>query len=121
MDFVLQPYPAITFTTIGGIIDLFVYMGPRPSDVLRQHLDTIGRPFMPSYFTLGFHLSRWNYANDTHLSEVIKRMRKSGIPYDTQWADIDVMKELRDWTYDDINFARLSEIVKDLMSMVNII
>jgi lysosomal alpha-glucosidase len=52
-DIVLQPYPAITFMTIGGILDFFVYMGPTPNDVISQHMLTIGLPFMPPYFSLG--------------------------------------------------------------------
>ena len=54
LDVILQPYPAVTFTTIGGILDFFVYIGPSPSDVIRQHMLTIGLPFMPPYFSLGY-------------------------------------------------------------------
>jgi len=54
----LQPTPAITYRTIGGILDLYYFMGPTPSDVISQYTDTIGRSFLPSYWTLGFHLCR---------------------------------------------------------------
>jgi alpha-glucosidase (family GH31 glycosyl hydrolase) len=39
--------------TIGGILDFFVYMGPTPNEVVRQHMLTVGLPFMPPYFSLG--------------------------------------------------------------------
>jgi lysosomal alpha-glucosidase len=50
--------PAITYRTIGGILDLYYFMGPTPSDVVSQYTEIIGNPFLPSYWTLGFHLCR---------------------------------------------------------------
>jgi len=55
---VLQPTLAITYRTIGGVLDFYYFMGPTPSDVISQYTETIGRPFLPSYWTLGFHLCR---------------------------------------------------------------
>ena len=52
-DIILQPYPAITFMTIGGILDFNIYFGPTPNDVVRQHMLTVGMPFMVPYFSLG--------------------------------------------------------------------
>lgn len=40
MDVILQPKPAITWRTIGGILDFYVFLGPKPSDVVRQVLET---------------------------------------------------------------------------------
>ena len=81
LDVNLQPTPAITFIAIGGIIDFYLFTGPKPEEVIAQYTDVIGKPFMPSYFTLGFHLCRWRYDNDTKLMEVIKRNRAIQIPY----------------------------------------
>jgi alpha-glucosidase (family GH31 glycosyl hydrolase) len=45
--------PALTFITIGGIIDFYVYLGPTPEDVVAQHTEIVGRSLMPQYFALG--------------------------------------------------------------------
>ena len=45
--------PALTFVTIGGIIDFYLYLGPTPQAVVAQHTDVIGRSNLPQYFTLG--------------------------------------------------------------------
>ena len=70
MDVNVQPRPALTFTTIGGIIDFYLYLGPSPKDIVAQHSEIVGKPFLPPYFTLGFHLCRWKYNNNTNLKQV---------------------------------------------------
>ena len=42
MDVDLQPLPALTYTTIGGILDLYVFSGPTIENVLEQYWDIIG-------------------------------------------------------------------------------
>ena len=57
-DIILQPAPAITFRTIGGIFDLYFFMGPTPADVMKQYSNLVGKPFLIPYWSLGFHLCR---------------------------------------------------------------
>jgi len=63
LDIILQPTPAITYRTIGGILDLYYFIGSTPSDVISQYVEVIGKPFLPSYWTLGFHLCRQVFFN----------------------------------------------------------
>jgi alpha-glucosidase (family GH31 glycosyl hydrolase) len=114
MDINVQPTPALTFITIGGVIDYYIYMGPTPADVIRQHTEVVGRSQFPQYWTLGFHLCRWRYDSSDKLKQVIRRNRAARIPYDTQWVDIDHMDSKMDWTYDTVNFKDLPAIVDDL-------
>ncbi|CAB3259578.1 unnamed protein product [Arctia plantaginis] len=114
MDIVLQPTPGITYRTIGGILNLFVFMGPSPKEVVAQYTELVGRPFMPPYWSLGFHLSRFNYGSVNETRRVWKANRDAGIPFDVQWNDIDYMSDHNDFTYDKVNFAGLPEFVKEV-------
>ena len=46
MEVDLQPLPALTYTTLGGIIDLYVFTGPTVENVVEQYWDIIGVKFM---------------------------------------------------------------------------
>ncbi|KAJ8368020.1 hypothetical protein SKAU_G00080480 [Synaphobranchus kaupii] len=110
MDVTLQPTPALTYRTVGGILDFYVVMGPTPELVVQQYTGLIGRPVMPAYWALGFQLCRYGYENDMEISNLYDDMRSAGIPYDVQYADIDYMDRQLDFTLDK-NFAGLPALV----------
>uniref|UniRef100_A0A8C2WRX5 Alpha glucosidase 2 n=1 Tax=Cyclopterus lumpus TaxID=8103 RepID=A0A8C2WRX5_CYCLU len=114
MDVVLQPAPALTWRTIGGILDFYVFLGPDPASVIGQYVEVIGNPSMPIYWALGYHLCRWGYNTSNSTWEVVKRLRNYGIPQDVQWNDIDYMDRFLDFTLDPTKFATLPDLVKDL-------
>ncbi|CAF4104310.1 unnamed protein product [Adineta steineri] len=116
MDMNLQPLPALTYITIGGIIDLYVFTGPTVQNVIQQYWDVIGKPIMPPYWTLGFHLCRWGYGTIENLTEVMQRMHDADFPVDIQWTDIDTMDNHLDFTYDNKTFHGLPELVRTMQS-----
>lgn len=60
-EVILQPAPAVTFRTVGGLLDFFIFLGPSPQNVIQQYTEVIGRPHMPPYWGLGFHLCRYAF------------------------------------------------------------
>ena len=42
-DVILQPAPALTWRTIGGILDFYVFLGPDPASVIEQYVEVIGQ------------------------------------------------------------------------------
>eukprot|EP00057_Strongylocentrotus_purpuratus_P033809 XP_792875.4 PREDICTED: sucrase-isomaltase, intestinal [Strongylocentrotus purpuratus] len=114
MDIVLQPTPALTYRTIGGVLDFYVFTGPTPENVIQQYGEVIGRPVMVPYWSLGFQLSRWNYGSLERVKEVWSSMIEAGIPYDVQYGDIDYMDEKKDFTYDQVAYDGLPEFVDEV-------
>jgi lysosomal alpha-glucosidase len=52
---------ALTFRVTGGEIDLFVFVGGGPSEVLADYHALVGLPALPPLWGLGFHVCRWGY------------------------------------------------------------
>lgn len=77
----VQPAPSLTYYTTGGVLDYYIFTGPSSNNVVQQYTDLIGRPFMPPYWSLGFHLCRWGYGGIDGMKAVINRMREAQMPY----------------------------------------
>ncbi|XP_033207449.1 lysosomal alpha-glucosidase-like [Belonocnema kinseyi] len=116
MEVILNPLPAITFRSIGGIFDFYFFMGPTPEDVLKQYSKIVGKPFLPPYWSLGFHLSRFNYGSLEKTRETWNRTREAKIPFDTQWNDLDYMDRNNVFTYDKVKYKDLPQFVKQLQT-----
>lgn len=48
-DVALQPAPALTWRTIGGILDFYIFTGPDPASVIGQYIEVIGQ------FAISYH------------------------------------------------------------------
>lgn len=113
-DIILQPTPAVTYRTIGGVLDFYIYLGPTPQGVVAQHIELVGKPQMPPLWGLGFHLCRYGYNSLDNTNKTMMRNIEAGVPLDVQWNDIDYMDEFNDYTYDKVKFAGLPEFVDSL-------
>ncbi|XP_053996416.1 lysosomal alpha-glucosidase-like [Hylaeus anthracinus] len=116
MDVILQPSPGITFRTIGGIFDIYFFLGPTPTDVIKQYSEIVGKPFLPPYWSLGFHLCRYGYGTLEKTKQVWNRTIAAGIPFDTQWNDLDYMDKNDDFTYNTDKFKDLPQFVNEMHS-----
>lgn len=81
LDVILQPTPALTVRSIGGVFDMYILMGPTPADVVMQYSQIVGKPFMPPYWSLGFHLCRFGYKTLAETKRIWNRTRAAGIPF----------------------------------------
>uniref|UniRef100_A0A2K5L4M8 Sucrase-isomaltase n=1 Tax=Cercocebus atys TaxID=9531 RepID=A0A2K5L4M8_CERAT len=98
MDVTFQPTPALTYRTVGGILDFYMFLGPTPEVSTKQYHEVIGHPVMPPYWALGFQLCRYGYANTSEIRELYDAMVAANISYDVQYTDIDYMERQLDFT-----------------------
>lgn len=104
------------YRTLGGIIDIYIFNGPTPEDVIKQYTSFIGRPQLPPYHALGFQLSRYGYNKLDNMKAAIDRTVNAKIPIDIIHGDIDYFDKQKDFTYDPVNFRGLPDYVNELKS-----
>ena len=88
-----------------GLIDLFVFLGPEPKDVIEQYSHRTGFTQLPQYFSITYHQCRWNYVTDEDVKDVDKKMTRHNIPYDVIWLDIEYTDSKKYFTWDPHTFA----------------
>ncbi|GAM28047.1 hypothetical protein SAMD00019534_112230 [Acytostelium subglobosum LB1] len=103
MDVVLSE-TSLTYKVVGGILDFFIFVGPTPAAVVQQYSQVIGTPYMPSYWSLGWHQCRWGYHTLLETEYVVTSYFKNGIPLETMWNDIDYMYQYEIFTQDQGRF-----------------
>ncbi|XP_016017508.2 sucrase-isomaltase, intestinal isoform X1 [Rousettus aegyptiacus] len=115
MDVTFQPTPALTYRTVGGILDFYMFLGPEPEVVTKQFHEVIGPPLMPAYWALGFQICRYGYRNTSQVEQVYNEMVAAQIPYDVQYTDIDYMERQLDFTIGE-RFEDLPQFVDKIRS-----
>ena len=115
MEIELSPGNTTTWRLLGnGILDFFVNFGPTPLEAVSQYVSLVGRPPLPTYSALGFHISRWGYTSLNESKAIFKGIVTASIPIDNAVLDIDYMgKNHNIFQVDDGNFGGLKEWVEE--------
>ncbi|CAG7722384.1 unnamed protein product [Allacma fusca] len=113
-EFVVLPAPGLLHRTIGGIIDIYIFLGPTPENTAQQYTEAIGRTPIPPYWALGFQLCKYGYDNLETMKAVVDRTLAAQIPQDVQYGDIDIMDGNKDFTVSQDRFGGLPAYVREL-------
>uniref|UniRef100_A0A0N4ZV17 Gal_mutarotas_2 domain-containing protein n=1 Tax=Parastrongyloides trichosuri TaxID=131310 RepID=A0A0N4ZV17_PARTI len=113
------------FMSESGLIDIFVFLGPKPDDLYRQYSLLTGVYPLPPLFSIAYHQCRWNYNDEDDVKQVNAGFDKYDIPMDVLWLDIEHTDGKKYFTWDSSKFPKPLEMVKDLTSkgrkLVNIV
>ncbi|KAF2090866.1 glycoside hydrolase family 31 protein [Saccharata proteae CBS 121410] len=93
-----------------GILDIFVFLGPKPSDVVKSYGELTGFTQLPQEFAIAYHQCRWNYVTDEDVMDVDRKFDKHRIPYDVIWLDIEYTHEKKYFTWDPLTFPKALEM-----------
>ncbi len=77
----MHPHPGIVYRTIGGLLDIYMFLGPTPENTVQQYTEAVGRFPLPPYWSLGFQLCRYGYDHIDKMKLVVDRTIESEIPY----------------------------------------
>ncbi|HEY8493564.1 MAG TPA: TIM-barrel domain-containing protein [Myxococcota bacterium] len=95
-------------------IDLVLFPGPRPDDVLRRYGARTGRTPRPPLWALGHHQSRWGYRSARAVRRVARAARRHRMPTDAIHLDIDHMDGYRVFTWHRRRFPDPAGLVAEL-------
>lgn len=87
-----------------GLLDVFVFLGPTPKDVVHSYSDLTGYTQLPQQFAIAYHQCRWNYISDDDVREVDRKFDKHHIPYDIIWLDLEYTNEKKYFQWDPHTF-----------------
>ena len=101
--------------TIGGIIDYYIIVDSSPQEVIKDIQKLLGPPFLPPYWALGLHQSRYGFNNFSNFKNTYDNYIKYKLPLDTMWGDIDTMNNYQVFTVGD-NFQQLPDFINEIKS-----
>ncbi|GAB6019833.1 hypothetical protein CHUAL_001373 [Chamberlinius hualienensis] len=116
MEVALHPDPSITYRSIGGVLDFFIFLGPTPENVAQQYQSLIGFSYLPSYWYLGYTLSRYGYKSTNEIRNITQHMIDNEVPYDVQVTDLDAFDNRYGFTVNPNDFADLGTWSDELHS-----
>ncbi|XP_055368276.1 neutral alpha-glucosidase AB isoform X3 [Betta splendens] len=108
------PQTDVRWISESGIIDVFIMLGPTPTDVFAQYASLTGTQSFPPLASLGYHQCRWNYNDQEDVRSVDAGFDEHDIPYDFIWLDIEHTDGKRYFTWDPHKFATPKEMLQGL-------
>lgn len=100
-----------------GNLDYYFIYGAAMKEVVQNYTYLTGRTPLPQLWTLGYHQSRWGYETKEEILALAKKYRECEIPCDTIHFDIDYMDGYRVFTWNEEDFGKPGEIIKQIADM----
>ncbi len=97
-----------------GIMDVFVLLGPTPSELNKKYGELTGYQQLPPQFAVGYHQCRWNYVSDEDVMDVERKFDKHNMPVDVIWLDIEYTDKKKYFTWDPLAFPNPTKMHKQL-------
>jgi alpha-D-xyloside xylohydrolase len=107
---------SIQILTEQPVIDLFLFGGDHPEEIIYQYRQVTGFPAMPPLWSFGTWMSRMTYFSEEEVNTICKRLRKEDYPcdvihLDTGWFRTDWLCE---WKFNPERFPNPKEFIQNL-------
>ncbi|CCD25508.1 glucan 1,3-alpha-glucosidase ROT2 NDAI_0F01900 [Naumovozyma dairenensis CBS 421] len=97
-----------------GIIDVVIFLGESPADIINNYTELTGRPDLPLLSSIGYHQCRWNYNDELDVLTVEAEMDKAGIPFDFLWLDLEYTDNKQYFTWKPDSFPNPKRLLNVL-------
>jgi alpha-glucosidase (family GH31 glycosyl hydrolase) len=91
-EFYLTPFPSLTYRTLGGIFDIYIFMGPTPIQAIEQFQLAFGLPKLQPYWSYGLQIGSYNYGNLQTLDRFVQNFTNSKLPFDSVFIGTEYMQ-----------------------------
>ncbi|MDY6324212.1 MAG: glycoside hydrolase family 31 protein [Catonella sp.] len=95
-------------------VDIYYITGNSLKDVTKEFRKLIGKSYIPPKWAFGFGQSRWGYKSADDIRKVEENYRKTGIPIDSIYLDIDYMDSYKDFTVNEKTFPDFKGFVNEM-------
>lgn len=102
--------------TAGKDCVIYIIEGESLKDIAKQFRKLIGQSYIAPKWAFGYQQSRWGYASEEDVREVVKGYHGQGIPLDAVYLDIDYMERYKDFTVDKERFPDFKGLVNEMKS-----
>ncbi len=93
---------------------VYIIEGGGIKDIVREFRRLIGRSYLPPKWAFGYQQSRWGYACEEDVREVVDGHHGRGIPLEAVYLDIDYMEGYKDFTVDGEKFPGFEDFVGEM-------
>ncbi|KAJ8949570.1 hypothetical protein NQ318_016201 [Aromia moschata] len=100
----------------GGSLDVFVFFGPEPKDVVRQYTSVTGTAHLPQIWALGYHQCRFTYQTQEEVKEVVALFDVHDFQLDVIWLDDGHSNGNRYFEFNPVNFTNPKEMFSNISS-----
>lgn len=104
----------LSITSANGDADLYLLEGESELELIRQLRQLTGRSYLPPKWALGYCQSRWSYASEQEVWQVVHGYHDRQMPLDSVCLDIDYMERYKDFTVNTDAFPDLAGLSRRL-------
>ena len=108
-----REYSILRWQITGGTLDYYLFFGGDAHFILKQFHSLIGLPYIPPFWSLGFHYGNSSFLNSQDILNQVNNFQKNLIPLDSVWTETNINIEDRIFTLNQ-NFHDLSKAIATL-------
>ncbi len=106
-----------SFGAEAGALDYYLFLGPKPAQVLDAYTRLTGRPALAPKWALGYQQCRWSYYPDYEIRDLARNFRQRQIPADVLYFDIHYMDAYKVFTWHPERFPKPRQLLAELKEL----
>ncbi len=112
-DFAKETIDQFGYEANGGELNIYFFFSDDPIQICADYCKLTGVPPLPPMWAIGYQQCRWSYYPESRVREIVAKFRELQIPCDAIYLDIDYMDNYKCFTWSEVLFPNLQEMIAD--------